>query len=246
MACLNPKFKTSEASTKAWFRSKGLIDKYLNITDTDGFRKANQKWSKDAQTRYSVQGMLFAEENNKAYPNKEVFKKIDKSKGITYEQRDSQAEEITYQEFEQQRLKLEKVFGITVEFDDSIDGAGQAQGNKVLVNPNKLFRDTLVHEVAHIFIDSMGGLENPMIQRGLAQLKGTALEGRIKQRYQDQSEEIIQKEILATAIGLEGALIFGERPDRISKFKRWLDLFFIKSKMQYNDGREKMHGGKKY
>ena len=85
--CLNPNFKTSEASTKAWFRTKGHLDRYLNILDTDGFRKDNKKWSEHANKEYDTEGMLFAEEDNKAYPNKEAFRTIDKAKGITYEHR---------------------------------------------------------------------------------------------------------------------------------------------------------------
>lgn len=79
-------FKTSEASTKAWFRTKGIIDKFLNILDLNEFRKQNTKWSNYARRKYKTEGRLFVEENNgkKALPNKEVFKKIDNSKGIFY------------------------------------------------------------------------------------------------------------------------------------------------------------------
>ena len=38
-------FKTSEAATKSWFRTKGVIDKYLNILNLNDFRKFNRKWS---------------------------------------------------------------------------------------------------------------------------------------------------------------------------------------------------------
>ena len=79
------KFRTSEASSKASLRTKGAIDKFLNILDTNLFRKYNKQWSQDARERFSISGSLFYEENNKAIPNKEAFYKIDKAKKIIYE-----------------------------------------------------------------------------------------------------------------------------------------------------------------
>ena len=79
------KFRTSEASSKASLRTKGAIDKFLNILDTNLFRKYNKQWSQDARERFSISGSLFYEENNKAIPNKEAFQKIDKAKKIIYE-----------------------------------------------------------------------------------------------------------------------------------------------------------------
>lgn len=86
-------FKTSEASMKAWMRTKGLIDKYLNITNHPEFQKQNRKWSNAARIKFGEEVIkenekLFYEEtrghNLVAIPNKEVFKKIDNEKGIYY------------------------------------------------------------------------------------------------------------------------------------------------------------------
>lgn len=81
------KFKTSEASTKSAMRTQGAIDKFLNITNLNLFRQLNGIWSKDAQDRFDVQGMLFSENDNGkvAVPNKEAFKKIDTAKGVLYQ-----------------------------------------------------------------------------------------------------------------------------------------------------------------
>ena len=81
------KFKTSEASTKSAMRTQGAIDKFLNITNLNVFRQLNGRWSRDAQDRYDVDGMLFSEEDNGkvAVPNKEAFKKIDTAKGVLYQ-----------------------------------------------------------------------------------------------------------------------------------------------------------------
>ena len=90
MACNdNKKFVTSEASTKAWLRTRNVIDKYLNILDLNKFRNYNTELSNDAKVKYNVTERLFFEENNgkKALPNRKVFKEIDNKKGIVYESR---------------------------------------------------------------------------------------------------------------------------------------------------------------
>ena len=79
MACNDKKkFNTSEASTKASLRTKGAIDAFLNIIDYNKFNSLNNKWTQDAVQRFGIKGKLFLEENNRAIPNKEAFKQIDK------------------------------------------------------------------------------------------------------------------------------------------------------------------------
>jgi Zn-dependent membrane protease YugP len=88
MSCKDTqKFKTSEASTKSAMRTQGAIDKFLNITNLNLFRQLNGRWSRDAQDRFDIKGMLFSEKDNGkvAVPNKESFKKIDTAKGIVYQ-----------------------------------------------------------------------------------------------------------------------------------------------------------------
>lgn len=148
----------------------------------------------------------------------------------TSEQRESSSEQISMEEFQQQRERIASITGWDIEFDQSLEQSAIVSGNKIIANPNKLFKDTLVHEVGHILIDSIGGLDNPMVRRGLKQLEGTQLATDVRERYSDMSEDIIQKEILATAIGMQAADIFGNRVGKISKWKRWLDLFLRRIK----------------
>jgi hypothetical protein len=79
------KFKTSEASTKAWLRTRGIIDQFLKITDYNKFVKSNNELSAVAADKYGTKGKLFYEENGKAVPNKTLFKQIDNAKGIFYQ-----------------------------------------------------------------------------------------------------------------------------------------------------------------
>ena len=78
------KFKTAEASSKASLRTKGAIDKFLNILDINVFNKLNKKWTTDAVERFGIEGKLFYNNNDKAVANKVAFKKIDNTKGINY------------------------------------------------------------------------------------------------------------------------------------------------------------------
>ena len=88
------KFKTSEASTKAQFRTNGLIDTFLNILKQNQFRQENRRLTDVAKTKYGVdKGMLFSERTvqsggnsyYQAVPNKAAFKAIDEAKGINYQ-----------------------------------------------------------------------------------------------------------------------------------------------------------------
>lgn len=80
------KFVTAEASSKASLRTKGAIDRYLNIIDLNLFRTLNTEWSNDAKKRFNISERLFFEENNKALPNTSAFKQIDNAKNIFYKE----------------------------------------------------------------------------------------------------------------------------------------------------------------
>jgi hypothetical protein len=79
------KFKTSEASTKSWLRTNGIIDEFLKILDYNKFVKSNKELSDVATEKYGTKGKLFYEEDGKAIPNKTAFKQIDNAKGIFYQ-----------------------------------------------------------------------------------------------------------------------------------------------------------------
>ena len=79
------KFKTSEASTKSWLRTNGIIDEFLKILDYNRFVKTNKELSDVATEKYGTKGKLFYEEDGKAIPNKTAFKQIDNAKGIFYQ-----------------------------------------------------------------------------------------------------------------------------------------------------------------
>lgn len=383
MSCTDKnKFKTSEASAKASMRTKGAIDQYLNIKDTNLFRKLNKEWSLDAKKRFNTVGLLFLEENNKAYPNSALFYQIDKAKGLAYNQKSDltlvNTEEILnfterikdifkdntdemhrltgeffygntvktkdnryflFQEaqdpteidkleydrlnyeyeaikaddiaqakfidsyltiadleqlhnpslrffFTQEQLRiadatefynrvlkpqenkeaisssfvdnliekfyknkqensslssnlidlhnsrvedsidvtekkieiLKKSLNAEVIVDTSIEESGMLLGtnhplsikyNKpvIVINPNKLFSDTVIHEFGHLYIDLLAP-EDSVLNQAYEALRGTDFHFQIKLKYPELSDNDLDKEVLATAIGLEGDKIF--------------------------------------
>lgn len=235
-------FKTSEASTKAWMRTNGAIDKFLNIIDENIFRKSNKKFSAFAEKNYGTKGKLFLEENNKAIPNTALFQAIDKAKGFSYAQEKSQLNGDYLEEdmntFAQKIELLQENMNVDVILDSDVETSRVLGSNDprtiaagkpvILINPAKIFKTTAIHEFSHIFIDSFPkGLANPRLQKGLSSLRGTKLWSEVEALYPDLMEDDLHKEILATAIGRKGSEIWDERTSAETKstwesFRNWV------------------------
>lgn len=82
----NQVFKTSEASTKAWFRTRDLIDNKLNVLNYKEFTEQNNYWTDYIKREFRLDGKLFTVEagGTKALPNKELFHQIDAIRGRFY------------------------------------------------------------------------------------------------------------------------------------------------------------------
>jgi len=106
----------------------------------------------------------------------------------------------------------------------NVAGKVSADGKFIYINPNYAGLDTPIHEAGHVLIDAMG-YNNKIIQAAVKQLRNTPLYAETKERYPELSEQELDKEVLAEAIGREGADIFGKVEDR-SKFKAYLDYIF--------------------
>lgn len=235
-------FKTSEASTKAWMRTNGAIDKFLNIIDENVFRKSNKKFSAFAEKTYGTKGKLFYEENNRAIPNKEIFQAIDKAKGLNYAQEkkilNGDYTEEDMNTFEAKIKLLQENMNVDVILDADVptsrvlgsnDPRTIAAGKPViLINPSAIFKTTAIHEFSHIFIDAFPkGLDNPRLQKALKSLEGTKLWGEVKAAYPELMQNDLHKEILATAIGRKGSEIWDERTTAETKsawesFRAWV------------------------
>ena len=161
-------FKTSEASTKSWFRTNGLIDKYLNILDLNNFRKQNTKWSNYARIKYGTEGRLFSEghDGTRAIPNKQAFKQIDRAKGIYYQTETSSFpndEAITAIKNKMKKFfaSIGVVYNPTTEILDregnpvSAIAAADILKRTVSVIEGKMSADTLPEEAAHFLIEML-------------------------------------------------------------------------------------------
>ena len=113
-------------------------------------------------------------------------------------------------------------------YNENMTVAGYVYKDHVFINPRAGMAglDTPIHEYAHVLIDSLG-YNSEIVQEGIKQLKDTDLWKEIEARYKEENltEEQLGKEVLAEAIGREGADIF-EDVSKESKFKKWLDKLF--------------------
>ncbi|MCC7514539.1 MAG: hypothetical protein IT212_07585 [Bacteroidia bacterium] len=99
----------------------------------------------------------------------------------------------------------------------------------VKLNPEYNRTDTAIHEFGHALIDMMGGTANKFIAKGIEQLKGTELWKRVEKTNPELSPDMLAKEVLATAIGKEGALVWVSKAGR-SAIRNWVDMFLNKVK----------------
>jgi len=123
--------------------------------------------------------------------------------------------------------KLQKALPkVKIVFDTNLKAAGKwsPSTNTITINPEYAGKDTAIHEAGHILIDAMG-YNNKVIQQAIKQLRDTDLYKETKERYPELNEEQLDKEVLAEAIGREGANIFDKVEDR-SKFNAYLDYIF--------------------
>lgn len=120
--------------------------------------------------------------------------------------------------------------GVNVEvvFDPSMDEAGDVEFDGstgvIRLHPNKLGSDTVIHEFGHIYIEMLG-YNNPTVQAAIEQLQDTELYAEVEKLYPELSKRELDMEVLATAIGREGAGIFTETKQQ-SKFKTLLNKIF--------------------
>lgn len=102
----------------------------------------------------------------------------------------------------------------------------------ILINPNAVFDTTVIHEFGHIFIDSIpGGMTNPRIVEALNSLKKSKLREQVVAAYPELSGEKLDKEILATALGLKGAEIWDNAQDAGAwdTFMKWFSDFISRT-----------------
>ena len=112
----------------------------------------------------------------------------------------------------------------------------------ILINPERVFKTTAIHEFAHIFVDAFpSGLKNKRLQGALKELEGTKLYAEVKEMYPELSEEMFSKELLATAIGRKGSEIW-DNEQSASKWAGFVNWFFDYLRRTFGLERSKVEG----
>ena len=109
---------------------------------------------------------------------------------------------------------------ITVEMDTTMRDMGEHSGTTIKYNPLIASSETIPHEFGHVLVDSIG-LNDPLIKRGIAQLKGTKLWKDVERLYPELSKDRLGAEVLVQAIGKEYVQL-----ENLPRWRLWLSNFF--------------------
>lgn len=98
---------------------------------------------------------------------------------------------------------------VSIKIDNNIDSLGKvdigSEGVTITMKSENLRGpDTEIHEFGHIYVEALG-YKSDIIQQGIEQLRNGELWNEIKRLYPELSQEALEKEVLVTAIGEEGA-----------------------------------------
>lgn len=113
-------------------------------------------------------------------------------------------------------INVEVVFDTALENIGQVDAAIEGTDPVIRINPLKVRKDTTYHEFGHIYIDLLG-VNDPIVARAILELRDTDLYNQVKEAYPELYGELLDKEVLATAIGLEGAKITRKNPNKLQR-----------------------------
>ena len=128
----------------------------------------------------------------------------------------------TFVNAEQKVERLKAAFAaagvdVVVEMGELPPGVkGQVEGNIVTLDPNQMTEDTVYHEFGHILVDMLPEAE---VKKYIQQVvkANPALARAVKARYPELEGVQLGKEILVTAIGMEGARIERKNPSKLQR-----------------------------
>lgn len=91
---------------------------------------------------------------------------------------------------------------------------GEVVGNTITIDPAQITDDTVYHEFGHIYLDLLPEEEVGKYIKQVYKLRPD-LVNKVKAKYPSLSGSILGKEVLATAIGIEGAKIERKNPSKL-------------------------------
>lgn len=252
-------FRTSEASSKSWLRTKGIIDQYLNIKDLNSFRKAVLDLTALAKKDYNVdKGRLFGEVNQgtKATVNYKAFHLIDAKKGIFYPENkyligSDELFQLESSELEGPLKELDdkiRIFlsnlGVRVEAVDRIfdkdgnpvDAVGKADLVKKIIQVanGEAKIDTLSEEAAHFFVEALAE-NDPTLKSMMDKIESYSIYQEVVDEYSDiygDNVEALKKEAIGKLIAKR--IIYKQKlsdsPSKVERFDSWFKVLWSKIK----------------
>lgn len=122
---------------------------------------------------------------------------------------------------------------VEIELDPSLDVFGRVvpiSSTEAIIklHPKIATRETVYHELSHIFIDLVG-IDSLDARLALNELRGGELDALVQENYPDLTGELYDKELLATYLGLGGAEYVTKQPNALQKFiNAFLEFFGIR------------------
>jgi hypothetical protein len=220
------------------YQSKGrlaaLDDYYLSKRRERNNKKSKRTVSKVSKINTQSPVMRDKSLDQGFYMGDEALKFQEERDLNNYEQRLSTAKTEKMPHAQRKIEYMAKRIGAKVVLDNTIPVSGQVLPKNhpltrqyeqpvIVINPDRLFEDTVLHEFGHIFIDVLGGLSNKRIASAVDALKGSSLWNVIAANYPELNNNNLSKEVLATALGLEASDLFELNADRNwwQRFKDW-------------------------
>lgn len=120
-------------------------------------------------------------------------------------------------------------------YDSDIEGDSQLtnNGTKLVVNPETM-SNPVGHDVGHIIIDALGGLNNPLIKRGRELLIDSDFESAVLKDTEGLDPAKQDKEVLSIAIAKHFEEVFPEQgSEERNNWSKWLVRFFRKTNIVF-------------
>lgn len=201
-----PKFVTSEAKAKSFLRTKGVIDKFLNILNLGEFRKLHTQLRQQAKDKYfsnnpSWNEKLFLEEKDgkKIVPNKVVFKQIDNINNIKYSLFVSEDGDVNV---EKTVSALSEKFSIPYKIINDVNErySGKFEDGRVYINLAYVTAETAWHEFAHPFIEQVRDDNIVLYENLKKEITNTDYGQKVLQEVQKHYPELSLEEQIEEAI----------------------------------------------
>lgn len=86
--------------------------------------------------------------------------------------------------------------------------SGLGIGRRITINPTKMDGDSKLHKFGHALVDILRSMNPDAVESGLEKLRNSALWTAMRKLYPDMSLAEFENEVLTTAIGMQGSMLF--------------------------------------